>query len=87
MPNYRLVFAERLADTPIRSISFTSKDAREALLLAQHHDGPAELWEENQHLCTLIRTGSAGEIWVISGKRATSELAEGVDYDDRWRPM
>ena len=73
MPNYRLVFAERLTDTPIRSISFTSTDAREALLLAQHHKGPAELWEEDQHLCTLVRMGSCGEIWVISGKRATSE--------------
>src|SRR5262245_61027551 len=69
MPNYRLVFAERLTGTPIRSFAFTAKDARDAFLLAQDHDGPAELWSEKKHLCTLLRTGSCGEIWVLSGKR------------------
>jgi hypothetical protein len=68
MPNYRVVFLEPLGETPVRSISFEGEDAGQALLLAQNHDGPAELWREDQRVCTLVRTGNCGELWVISNR-------------------
>ena len=67
MPNYRLVFTNPSERKPIRSINFSARDPGQALLLAQRHNSPAELWVEDKHLCTLRRTGAKGEIWVISG--------------------
>lgn len=77
MPNYRLVFTNSSEQTPIRSVSFAAKDAGEAFLLAQRHNGPAQLWVDDKHLCTLSRTGAKGEIWVISGSEAASESGSG----------
>lgn len=68
MPTYRVVFLEPLGETPVRSISFDGDDAGQALLLAQNHDGPAELWQEDQRVCTLLRSGNYGELWVISNR-------------------
>lgn len=68
MPNYKLVFDKRSA-APVRSISFSGEDASEVFLIAQKYDCPAELWVEDEHLCTLARSGNSGEIWVLSGKR------------------
>lgn len=68
MPNYRLVFAPR-GEQEERSIFFHGADAAEALLIAQRHDGPAQLWEEDRHVCTLHKSGNNGEVWIISQER------------------
>jgi hypothetical protein len=68
MHTYRLVFKEE----PPSSVTFEAEDAAEAFRLAQSHDCPAELWTDDHHVCTLDRTGSQGEIWVITGSQRSS---------------
>lgn len=70
MPNYRLVFAKPGRAKAAASVDFTARDAGEALILAQRHEGPAELWEGEAHLCTLQRSGKSGQFWIISGNEA-----------------
>lgn len=65
MPHYRLVVSGREGKTA-QSIFFQGQDAAEALLIAQRHAGPAQLWEEDRHVCTLHRSGNDGEVWIIS---------------------
>lgn len=66
MPDYQLVFKNSAKDSPIKSVRFRGKDAGEALIIAQRHQCPAELWSDNQHICTLSRGGNDGQVWVIS---------------------
>lgn len=66
MPNYRLVFKNSSKESPIRSVNFHGKDPGEALLIAQRHKCPVELWSDDRHLCTLSRSGGEGQVWVIS---------------------
>ena len=66
MPNYRLIFTDEPEGSAGQSVAFTATDASEALLLAQRHASPAELWMEDKHLCTLSRSGGNGEFWIIS---------------------
>lgn len=66
MPNYRLVFRGSPNESPIKSVSFRGKDPGEALLIAQRHACPVELWSEDHHICTLNRAGDEGQVWVIS---------------------
>jgi hypothetical protein len=79
MPRYRLIFTEP-QDSPPEPISFVGRDAGEALLLAQRHKGPVELWQDNKRLCTLRQSGDKGEkgqFWIISGAEpsASAETA------------
>lgn len=67
MPYYRVVLARGNRSEPIHSVVFDARDAADALLIAQHHDGAAELWKDDQYVCTLRRSGANGEVWVISG--------------------
>lgn len=71
MPNYRLIIAAREGQGT-QSISFHGDDAAEALLIAQRHQSPAQLWEDDRHLCTLHRSGNDGEVWIISQERGGS---------------
>lgn len=71
MPDYRLVFKNSPKDSPIKSVNFRGKDPGEALLIAQRHKCPVELWSDDQHLCTLSRTGE-GQVWIISKGGAPS---------------
>jgi hypothetical protein len=80
MPNYKLVFSER-SNAPVRSIAFSGTDAAEVFLLAQRYEGPAELWVEEQHVCTLARSGNSGEVWVLSGHRAEVERPRQPETD------
>lgn len=64
MANFRLVFPD-WKDRPIRSIAFTAADAGEALLIAQRHDAPAELWREDERICTIDTMAGKGSMWVI----------------------
>lgn len=66
MPSYRLVFTSEPAEEIGSSVCFTADNASEALILAQRHDSPAELWQDDRHLCTLSRSGNEGEFWIIS---------------------
>lgn len=66
MPSYRLVFTDKAGEPP-QSINFVGRDAGEALILAQRHQGPVELWTEGRRLCTLRRSGQEGRFWIISG--------------------
>ena len=66
MPNYRLVFTSEPAESAGRAIAFIADSPTEALVLAQRHDSPAELWQDDRHLCTLSRSGNEGEFWIIS---------------------
>lgn len=72
MPNYRLVFKNTRDESPIKSVSFHGKDPGEALLIAQRHKCPVELWSDKQHICTLSRSGAEGQVWVISKGVAVS---------------
>lgn len=65
MPNYRLVLPPR-GKQEAQSIRFHGADAAEALLIAQRHEGPAQLWEDGRHVCTLHKSGNNGEVWIIS---------------------
>lgn len=66
MPDFQLVFKNSRKESPIKSVSFRGKDAGEALIIAQRHKCPVELWSEDQHICTLSRAGNEGQVWVIS---------------------
>lgn len=72
MPNYRLVFKHAPKESPIKSVNFHGKDPGEALLIAQRHQCPVELWSDNQHLCTLSRSGVEGQVWIISKGEAAA---------------
>lgn len=74
MPHYRLIFAAGEGQET-RSVSFEGQDAAEALLIAQRHKGPAQLWEEDRHICTLHRSGNNGEVWVISQRQTADRAA------------
>lgn len=65
MPNYRLVIGAREGQEE-ESIFFRGDDAAEALLIAQKHQSPAQLWDGDRHVCTLHRSGNDGEVWIIS---------------------
>jgi hypothetical protein len=67
VPNYRLVLTDAGLARPARSIDFEAHDPSYAFILAQAHDGPAELWRDDKHVCTLRHTGTNGDIWIISG--------------------
>ena len=73
MPSYRIIFKEQ-AKTPVRSITFNGDDPGDALHLAQFHDGPSEVWHDDELLFTLDRTGRDGLIWVISGSQPAGKL-------------
>lgn len=73
MPNYRLVFKSSPKESPIKSVSFRGKDPGEALLIAQRHKCPVELWSEGEHICTLDRAGNEGQVWIISKGEAEQE--------------
>jgi len=77
MPNYRLVFAGQGNRGP-RTIEFDGADAAEALLIAQRHQSPAQLWEDDRHLCTLHRSGSDGELWIISRDQDRARATAGT---------
>lgn len=66
MTTYRLIFTKEPDDGTARSLSFTANDASEALLVAQRHESPAQLWIGDQQLCTLSRSGTSGAFWIIS---------------------
>ncbi|MFA7603194.1 MAG: hypothetical protein WCY29_09315 [Novosphingobium sp.] len=66
MPDYRLIFTAEPKDSIRRAVSFTASDAAEALFLAQRHASPAQLWIGEKQLCTISRSGSNGEFWIIS---------------------
>ena len=66
MPNYRLVFTKKPQSSPGYSVDFTANDAAEALILAQRHESPAQLWVGERQLCTLSRSGANGAFWIIS---------------------
>lgn len=66
MPTYRLVFPHEPETSPGHSVAFTAADASEALLLAQRHDSPAQLWIGERQLCTLSRSGANEAFWIIS---------------------
>lgn len=66
VPDYKLVFKNSVKESPIKSVNFHGKDAGEALLIAQRHECPVELWSDQQHICTLSRAGNEGQVWVIS---------------------
>jgi hypothetical protein len=68
MPHYRLVIAPH-EGRDAKSIFFQGEDAAEALLIAQRHESPAQLWEDDRHVCTLHRSGNDGEVWIISQER------------------
>lgn len=72
MPNYRLVFRGSPTESPIKSVSFRGKDPGEALLIAQRHTCPVELWSEDHHICTLNRAGNEGQVWIISKGEAST---------------
>jgi hypothetical protein len=72
VPNYRLVFRSSPKESPIKSVSFRGKDPGEALLIAQRHKCPVELWSEDEHICTLSRAGSEGLVWIISNREAAT---------------
>ena len=72
VPDYRLVFRGSPKDSPIKSVSFHGKDPGEALLIAQQHKCPVELWSEDHHICTLSRAGNEGQVWVISKGESAS---------------
>lgn len=74
MPHYRLIFAAREGQET-RSVFFEGEDAAKAFLIAQHHKGPAQLWEEDRHVCTLHRSGNNGEVWVISQEQDAAQGA------------
>lgn len=65
MPNYRLIFTSH-TDREERTVEFEGHDAAEALLIAQRYQSPAQLWQDDRHLCTLHRSGNDGEVWIIS---------------------
>lgn len=75
MRTYRLIFRGPRNGRPFSSVTFVGDDPAEALLLAQRYESPAELWVEDQFLCTLQRTGDRGELWVISGRPAAEAAA------------
>lgn len=65
MPDFCLIFRTPSASQP-QIASIAAKDAHEAFVLAQRYGGPAELWSDDQHICTLDRAGDAGSMWVIT---------------------
>lgn len=66
MPDYSLVFTDHEAGEAPPAVHFAGSDAGEALILAQRHHGPAELWADGRHICTLRRSGKEGRFWIIS---------------------
>lgn len=66
MPTYRLTFANAPDGEPVEPVTFTARDAAEALILAQRQDSPAQLWVGEKQLCTLSRSGTEGAFWIIS---------------------
>lgn len=67
VPRYRLVFMQSAGQAAIRSVSFSGQDPGEALILAQRHKGPAELWSDDRHICTIRHAGNGGGMWIITG--------------------
>lgn len=65
MPDYRLIFTDEPDDSPGKSIFFTADNAAAALLHAQRHESPAQLWADGKRLCTLSRPAE-GAFWVVS---------------------
>lgn len=66
MPTYRLIFPNEPEGSPGHTVSFTANDAAEALIRAQRHESPAQLWVGEKQLCTLSRSGPGGAFWIIS---------------------
>lgn len=64
MSAYRLV-VDLGAKGPVRSLSVTLKHRSDALLVAQRYNGPAELWDGDEKLCSISRSGNGG-MWIIS---------------------
>lgn len=77
MPSYRLIFAAR-GDQEAQTIEFDGEDPAEALLIAQRHERPAQLWQADRHICTLHRSGTDGEVWIISPEKAARVLKPAV---------
>ena len=64
MPKYRLVFPHGKSTTA--PVEFVAPDARQALIIAQRHEGPAELWCEDEHICTLDTVSEECAMWFIT---------------------
>lgn len=61
MSRYRLVVRVG-SEGPVRSFAINLGSRGEALIVAQRYDSPAELWDGDEKLCSIDRTGG---IWVI----------------------
>ena len=72
MPNFRVVLVRGENETPIRAVNVTARDAADALLIAQRHQGLAELWKDDEYVCTLRRGGANSEVWIISSEGASA---------------
>jgi len=62
--DYRLV-VDLGSKGPVRSLSVTLKHRSDALLVAQRYDGPSELWDGEEKLCSISRACEGG-MWIIS---------------------
>jgi hypothetical protein len=69
MSNYRLVFAP--GETPVRFVAFTARDPGEAFLIAQQYHSRAQLWKEDEYVCTLQQSGGDRGFWVITQEAAS----------------
>jgi hypothetical protein len=71
--NYRLLFRSS-DDRSAPAICFEGSDPGQALLLAQRHECPAELWGDGKYLCTLRRAPSG--FWTIYQNLSATAGAE-----------
>lgn len=66
MPIYTLRFTGDDRQ-PAKSVDFEAEDASTALIIAHREASrhSAELWCHGKPVCTIKRTGKAGEVWQI----------------------
>jgi hypothetical protein len=69
MPRYELRFAKSGIHNA-KTIRFEADDASMALILAHRHapDRPAELWRDEQRVCSIKRHPvDSSDIWIVGG--------------------
>ena len=74
MSSLRLVFTERLGDTPISSICFDGTSADQVFVMADSFGSAAELWLDSELCSTLLGAGSVRELqgWTIMTDRSAT---------------
>lgn len=78
MPCYHVIFKEPTSRGP-HALSFTAADAGQALAIAQRQSGQAEIWCEEEFLCSIEQSGTEHGFWMISPDRKYApEDPEGI---------